>query len=165
MANLIYGKPGTALVFADSGGDAVITLASLATGGGRISAQLDRGAGAQPALYRWQFRWRANSSPTVAATNVVRVYLVPGDDGSYIAGGLGTSDAAVTPEAFLANTEFLGASEVTEASTSRDFVRQGFVWVRSRYVSVAVWNASGVSLHATASNNAFRLTPVPDEIQ
>jgi hypothetical protein len=165
VANLIYTNPGTALVFKDSGGDAVITLASLASGGGRLSAQYDRGAGAKPALYRWQLRWRANSAPTVAATNVVRLYLVPGDDGSYVAGGLGTADAAVTPEAFLANTEFLGAAEVTEASTSRDFVRQGYVWVRSRYVSVAVWNASGVALHATASNNEVRLTPVPDEIQ
>lgn len=165
MANQILAVPGTPITFEDSGGDIALTLASLANGAGRISAQWDRGAGAKPIEYRWQMRYRANAAPTVAATNVVRVYLECSDDGTFVAGGLGTADAAVSAEVLLTLGEFLGAVEITEASTTRDFVRQGNIWIRSRYVSVAVWNATGVALHATAANNEFRLTPVPSEIQ
>ncbi len=165
MANLIYAKAETPRVFQDSGGDTVLTLANLASGGGRISAQWDRGATALPSLYRWQMRFRSNAAPTVASSNVVRVYLVTGDDGSFISGGLPTTDQAVSNETLLNLAEFLGSVEITEASTSRDFVRQGHVWIRARYVSVAIWNATGQALHATSSNNSFRLTPVSDEVQ
>ena len=159
----IYVNPGAAKTWKDSAGDFVMTMASLATAGGRIGAQWDRGAGAQPALYRWQFRWRANTAPTVG--NLVRLYLAIGDDGTYISNGLGTADAAVASEALCGNCLPIDSVEVTEAVTTRDFVKAGLIWIRSRYVSPIVFNASGVSFHATSTNQEFRLTAVPDQIQ
>lgn len=165
MPNAIYNKPGTATTFQDSGADVALTLASLATGAGRLSTEWDRGAGAQPGLYRVQLRFQSNASPTVSPLNMARLYLVTRDDATYRSGGLGATDAAVSSETLLALADLIGGVEITEASTSRAFVRAWHVAVFSRWVSVAVWNATGQSFHATAANNEVRFTPVPWEIQ
>lgn len=163
MPNLIYAAPGTSIVFAASGGDAVITLASLADAAGRISAQFDRGSGSKPAIYRWQARTRANVSPVVGV--VARIYLALGDDGSFVMGDWSTADQAVSVETLLLNAQFLGSVAADIANTTQDFVASGLVEIRSRYIQVAWWNAMGQALSSTAGNHEFRLTPYSDEIQ
>jgi hypothetical protein len=165
MPNKVYYAPETAFTFADSGGDAVITLASLASGGGRLSASFDRGTGSKPGRHRWELNYRANAAPTVSSVNVVRLYLLTSVDNTKWTSGLSPADGALTPETLAGNSDFLGAAEITEASTSRDFNRAGFVNIMARYVAIVVWNACGQALHATAANNYVKFTPVPDEIQ
>lgn len=163
MGQKIYTDPETAITFATSGGTVTITLTSLANAAGRLSAQWDRGAGAQPAWYRWQARFRANVAPAIGA--ILAVYLVTGDDGTYLDGDFGTADAAISALTDLANARMLGVVVADAASTTKDFVASGLCLIRSRYVSVAVWNALGQALNATAGDHEVRLTPVPDEIQ
>lgn len=165
MPNAIYNTPGTPTTFQDSGADVTLTLASLASGAGRLSAEWDRGAGAQPSLYLVQLRYRANAAPTVSPTNMVRLYLATRHGGTYRSGGLGAVDAAVSSETLFALCEFVGGVEIIEASTTRDHVRTWPVWIAARWVSVGTWNATGQALHATAANNEVRFTPVPWEIQ
>jgi hypothetical protein len=163
VANKILTAFGTVNKWQDSGADSTMTLASLANAGGRIGAQKDWGAGSVEGWYKVRVRFRANATPTVG--NVARIYLVTAQDSSYRIGGLGTADAAVTTEALLANTIFLGVVEIDEASTSKDFVGEFLVFLKSRYVSPVFWNATGVTIHATASNNAIDIWPVADEVQ
>lgn len=163
MSNLIYALPGTPRIFAPSGGDTTFTPTSVANAAGRVSARWDRGTGAQPSIYRWQARARANVAPTVG--NVVRVYLVLGEDGTFAPGALGTADAGITTEDDLLNAQLIGNMVADAASTTRDFVAHGIVEIRSRYVQAAWWNALGQALHATGTNHEFVLTPYSDQIQ
>lgn len=163
MANKILVNTGTVATWAASGGTHVLTATSLANGAGRLGDQRDMGSGVVSRWYEWQFRWRAGAAPTVG--NVVRVYLATGRDGTYVSGALGTTDAAVSAEDLLRNCDFLGAVEVDEASTSKDFVRRGLLYLRSRYVSPVIWNASGVAFSATAAHMEFALWPSDDELQ
>lgn len=165
MSREIYALPLTSQLWTNAGGgsDLAITLASLSTGAGRIGAQWDRGTGAQPGRYRWQFRCRTNSAPTVG--NTLRIYLAVGDDGTYISNGLGTADAAISSEALCSNCQYVDSIEVSENVTTRDFTKRGFIWIYDRYVSPIIFNAFGVSLSSTGTNMEFRLTPYPDQIQ
>ncbi|HEV8362561.1 MAG TPA: hypothetical protein VGQ52_03505 [Gemmatimonadaceae bacterium] len=163
MANKILTAFGNLTNWQDSGASLTMTLASLANNTGRIGAQKDFGAGSIEGKYKVRVRFRANAAPTVG--NVVRVYLVTAQDANFRAGGFGTTDASITAEARLANTTFVGAVEIDEASTTKDFVAEFQVWLNSRFVSPAIWNASGVALHATASNNEVAIWPVADEVQ
>lgn len=163
MPSKIYAAPETAVTFATSGGTVTMTLTSLGNGAGRLSAQHDRGSGSKPSWYRWQARFRCNVSPSIGTA--IYIYLVTGDDGSYVDGDFGTADAAVSALTDLSNARILGVVVCDAASTTKDFVASGLCWLRSRYVSVAVWNASGQALNGTAADHEVRLTPVPDESQ
>jgi hypothetical protein len=114
-------------------------------------------------MYRWQARTRANVNPAIGA--LLYVFLVTGDDGTYVDGDFGTADAAVSALTDLANAKQIGVVVADAASTTKDFVASGLVMIRSRYVSVAWWNALGQALNGTAGDHEFRLTPYPDEIQ
>lgn len=163
MANKVYANPETAIEAEGSGGTITLTLASLANGAGRISGQHDRGSGAKPTIYRWQGRFRANVNPAVGA--VVRLYLVTADDGTYVDGDFGTADAAVSSENDFLNALQLGVAIADAASTTKDFVASGLVEIRSRYISLGVWNALGQALNGTSGDHEVRLTPYGDEIQ
>lgn len=163
MANKILTAFGNLVNWQDSGASLTMTLASLANNAGRIGAQKDWGAGSVEGKYKIRVRFRANSTPTIG--NVVRVYLVTAQDANFRAGGFGTADAAIAAEARLANATFVGAVEIDEASTTKDFVAEFQVLLNARFVSPAIWNSSGVALHATASNNEIAMWPVADEVQ
>jgi hypothetical protein len=164
MANNIYANPGTPITFQSSGGSAVLTPTSVAAGAGRISAQFDRGAGAQPALYRWRAFTKWLASPAVG--DQLRLYLVTSDGTNQDGNGLGTADAAVASEAELsANCQQFG-SVIAGAAASQTEAQSGFVEIRERYISVAIWDGSATkALTATATDTAISLTPWPDQIQ
>ncbi len=163
MANKILTAFGSLTNWQDSGASLTMSLASLANNLGRLGAQKDFGAASIEGKYKIRVRFRANATPTVG--NVVRVYLVTAQDANFRAGGFGTVDASIPAEARLANATFVGAVEIDEASTTKDFVGEFQVVLNSRFVSPAIWNASGVALHATASNNEVAIWPVADEVQ
>lgn len=162
MANKIYNAPETAVTFKDSGGDVVITLASLGAGAGRVSAQYDRGAGSKPALYKWRGVFQFDSAPAVG--ELVELYLF-GGDGTVVDGTLGTSDAAMTTDK-RRNGKLIGVVVVDTTSATTDIVGSGVCEIFDRYVSLGVWNGSaGDTLEATANACYVVLTPIPPEIQ
>lgn len=163
MPNKIQVAAGTALIWAPSGGTYALAMTSLANGAGYYGDRADLGAGVTERLWEWQFRYRTAAVPAIG--EVVRVYLATGRDGTYQAGALGTTTAALSSEDLLRNVDPLGAVEVDQASTTKDFVRRGILYLRARYLVPAIWNACGQAFSGTAAELEFRLTPVSDEIQ
>ena len=60
----VYETPGSTVAFRGSGGTITLTPQNEGTAKGRISNQWDRGAGSQPARYRWRMktRWAATAA-------------------------------------------------------------------------------------------------------
>lgn len=163
--NKIYYAPGTSSKFVSSGGDVVLTLTSVGNGAGRVSAQLDRGAGAQPGLYQIQAVLKAAAALAVGAQ--AEVYLLQTHVSADVPGNLGTSDAAVSAADKRRN---LGAPVVVlNADSTSDGELQisnsNVVEIYGRYVSIMVWNALGQALHGTGTNSYVRITPVPADVQ
>ena len=156
-------NPGTAISFKSSGGDAAFTPTSVAAGAGRISAVYDRGAGVLVAPCRWQGRFRSGTNPAVGG--VVRVYFITGQDGTYQDGLFAAGDAAISSEDTLRNATMIGMIQADTASTTKDFVKSGLIYVYARYIRVAFWNATSQALSATAADMEFTLQPMPDEAQ
>lgn len=162
MANKIYTAPETPLVFKGSGGDAVITLANLGFGAGRISARYDRGTGSKPRLYKWRgvVQWEDNPVAGEAAE-----ILLAESDGTIVDGVVGVADAALTAGQ-RTNLGIMGIVRAQAATGSVDNVASSYVLISERYFSVGVWNASAAkNLKNTANVSYVILTPVPDEIQ
>lgn len=162
MANKIYRVLETSLTFKDSGGSAVITLQNLANGVGRVSAQYDRGAGSLAQDFFVIAVMEYASAPQL--TEVVEIYTFEGD-GTYVAGTLGTSDAALT-SAKKVNGNLVNLNIVDTTSTNTDVVSMGRCTITMRYFSVGVWNgSSGDNLRNTANTSSVIFIPVPPEIQ
>ena len=167
MANAIKLNEGTAKVFKASGGDAVFTFTSVASGAGRQSDLLDLGAAPRAKWYRWVLKTKFAASPTLGLP--IRPYLLEASSNAatYLDGGgvFGTSDAAVSSEAPVQYAgKSLGPCQVQVASTAAQ-VFSGKVRIFARYVAVVVWNASGAAASSTAGDHEFRLEPVYDEVQ
>ncbi len=164
MPNEILIKPSTAITFTDATGDVAITLANLGFGAGRVSAEYDKGSGAQEAWYHVHASVEFETAP--AAGELVEVYVFS-HDGTNIPGNVGAVNAAVS----VANKRFnIGVSPVVitaEAATADlAYKASGIVYCPMRYISVLVWNGSaGDNLQNTANVNKVVLTPLVDEVQ
>ena len=161
MANKIYVAPETALVFKDSGGDAVITLQNLATTVGRISARYDRGAGSHARLYKWRAKMPFETAPVVG--EYVSLFIAE-SDGTDADGLVGVSDAALTA-AQATNLQFIGIVKVQTTGADTAFTASGYCLISERYFSVGVINNTADNLQNDANTATVTLTPVPDEIQ
>lgn len=164
MSNNIYLADGTAKVFKASGGDALWTPTSLANGAGRLSDQLDLGASPRPKIYRWVLRTKL-ASPTVGF--LLRPYLVRASTAAitYQDGILGVADAAIASEVITQSAaQLLGPCPIQTNGTAFQ-VWSGEVKILCRYVSLMLWNASGVALSATAGDHEFLLEPKNDQVQ
>jgi hypothetical protein len=161
---------GTAKTFRSSGGDAGITLTSLANGNGTTtgavqSATLDLG------LY-WAQRWRMDTifdfttAPT--ANNTVNIY------GSFQNGnGAGLGNTTGTQAAYTGYSndigvavnqlEYLGA-HVCSAVTTLQSCQAGVFSPKGRYLNIVVDNRSGAALGATAGNLLIRVTPLEEGV-
>ena len=157
MANKIYRAVETALTIKDSGGDAAITLASLASGAGRSSGQLDRGANSKPAWFRWEAQFKTGSSVTIGLG--VRLYLYTGET---MVADL-TTDAARSAETLFNNFQLLGQI-LASSNAVGPFAASGLIEL-GRYVVVGFWNASGQTFTNTNGDNMITLTPIPPEVQ
>ncbi len=158
----IYETPGATVAFRGSGGTITLTLQNESAARGRISDSWDRGAGSQPACYKWRMktRWAA----TAVSGEALRIYLVT-SDGTNPDGTLSGSDATLTSETPLSNNcQFLGA--VLSAGVDQAEVSSGVCLIHDRHVQVAVWNASATkALTNTEADHVFTLVPIPDDIQ
>lgn len=165
--------PGTAKTIKNSGGDAAITLASLANGNGtstgaRQAATLDLGA-------NWDALWRLDCDFELAATptagNVVNLYAswsnttgagkgnTSGSDGSYT-GYSNNIDAATK------HLEFLGAHVCTAQATSTvQKSNVGLIRPKGRYLNLVVDNRSGAAFHSSDTNQVITLTPLVESIE
>ena len=160
-----YFAPETAVVFKGSGGDVTLTFASAADQSLSVSDQHDRGTGSKPGLYRVFARNQINASGTVGRQ--IRYYIVGATDATDIPGRLGTTDTEIASAAD--RTRNLSAPALTvicdSTSTSDGFIASGLVFISTRYISIAVFNDTGVALHATESSHYFAIQPIPAEQQ
>jgi len=172
LPDFIKISSGTALTIRNSGGDAAITLASLANGngtsaGGRQSATLDLGA-------NWAQRWRIDTDFELAATptagNAINLFASFSDTTGAGRGNTSGSDAAYSGyssniDASTRQLELIGAHVVTNQATST--VQKAFAGIffpKGRYLNLVVDNRSGAAFHSTNTNQLITLTPLEESI-
>lgn len=161
MPTSILVKYGTITLWAASGGDALLTLTSLANGAGRIGAQVDLGA-TRAGRYRFQIECRFGTAPT--AGNAVELYLATSDDNTFREGNLGSTDAAVSDGDLRGQLTFVGILAVDNQNTAAQ-IRTFEIECGARYISPVVWNAAGQAFSSTASHHNVRMWPVITEAQ
>ena len=162
---------GTAKVIRNSGGDAAITLASLANAAGRQSVKLDLGA-TRAALYRVKATFEIAATPT--AGNSIDLYWAPSTSGT--AGTDNPANVTGTDAAYAGYSSnltaaikqlvFIGSFVCTAQATSTvQAAIVGSFNPQLRYGSLVVVNNSGAALHSTETNQAITLVPVEDVIE
>lgn len=156
---------GTLKTIKASGGDAAITMTSVANGAARQSVLLDLGA-----TYAQLWALQATIEPTSAPTagNTVDFYISPSDSatpGSLTCGNASGTDAAYTGIATLATSlkllQFVGSLVVT-ADNSAQTGHVGTFRPVSRYLNLIVVNNMGVAWVANSTNAKFVLRPLED---
>lgn len=163
MANLIYMQPETTLEWRNTGGDAVLTLTSLAASAGRQGAMHDFGATtARSRVYHWRFFCQFATTPVVG--ECVYIYAKTGD-GTHFDNDDGTGDAAVSAEDKLKNLDLIGVLVVDEAAADTEMCCSGTIEIDAREFAPVIWNDTADAFTATASEHGFDLVPVPDEVQ
>ena len=161
MANEILQKYGTALTWTSSGGDAAITLTSLANASARQGASLDLGA-TRARKYEVWVQIDPNVAPTDGAT--IDFYFMGSSDNALWAGDdTAPSDAAYTTTDLLRNMIHVGAL-ICDNTTSLQ-VQRFIVEDLPRYVAPVVFNNCGQALTATGTDQIIKLYPIKDEIQ
>lgn len=147
---------GTPIVFSDSGGDVVITLANLLAAAARISARYDQGAGAT--AIDWEMRATFQMDTAGVIGDAIRVY-VSTSDGTNPDGEEGVADAAATV-AKLTNMHPGVTMVVDTVTPTVDITASCHVIITSRYFSIVVENATADSLENTAEVNQIVMTPL-----
>ncbi len=164
---------GTAKVIRNSGGDAAITLASLANGngtstGGRQSASLDLGA-TRARRYRLECNFELAATPT--AGNAINLFGSWNSSTGAGEGNTSGSDAAYTGysnniDAATKQLEFLGSHICTaQATTTQQRSIVGVIFPKGRYLNLVVDNRSGAAFHSTDTNQFITLTPIEETIE
>lgn len=162
---------GTAKVFAASGGDAAITLTSLANGSGRQSVKLDLGA-TRAAQYRVKAAFEIAATPTAGAT--IDLYWAPSTSGT--AGTDNPANVTGADAAYAGYSSNLTASIkqlvyigsfvcTTQATSTVQAAIVGSFNPQLRYGSLVVVNNSGAALHSSATNMNVTIIPVEDTVE
>lgn len=176
LPDVFRTQTGTAKVIKNSGGDAAITLASLANGNGtstgaRQCVKLDLGASRAP-FYRVKASFEIAATPTAGAT--IDLYWAPSESataGTDNPGNVSGTDAAYTGysnniSASVKHLLYIGSFICTaQATTTVQYGEVGRFSPPSRYGSLVVYNASGAALHSTDTNQAISLIPIEDTIE
>lgn len=161
--SLVYRNLGTPITFKDSDATYTLTLNNLAHGAGRVSDQVDRGAGSKPVTYQWKAVICWETAGVVGER--VEIYIIEGDgtdqDGAIAAGDAAWSDANIKP-----NMKLIGINTTQATTGDAKNVASGICSIWGRYFAVAVWSNSAAS-HFQNDNDAsyITLTPMPDAIQ
>lgn len=161
-------QPGTAKTIKNSGGDAAITLASLANGSMRQAVTLDLGA-------NWAQRWRIDTDFELAATPTAgnAIDLFASFSNATGAGAANTSGTDAAYAGYSSNAsasskqlEFIGAHICTSQATATvQKARPGVFMPKGRYMNLVVDNESGAAFHSTDTNQVITLTPLDEVIQ
>ena len=167
MANLIYQNAGTALTWADSGGDYALTFKGLAAGSGRQGATHDFGVGAVAFRFAWQCMVHFDTATAPVVGELVDIYLKTSPDGTNWDNDDGEGDIAVSSVNKLNNLTYLGTIQVDEAAADVPMQASGIVEIAAKEVAPVIWNATADTLDDDASptDSTFILTPYPLEIQ
>lgn len=163
-ASKILVVPGTALTFADAaqtptGG--TFTLTGLATGAGQYSARYDKGVGAKSSWWGW--RCHAQLTGTNVVGDVIEWYVSTSDGGN-AQGQLGTTAAALTTDK-RKNLTLIGVLVVDQTTTNTTMTASGYVEIKERYFSMAVWNATSLNFTSSTSVHGCTMTPLDLEVQ
>ncbi len=169
MANKIYVNQEAAVTFGTNTDTVTCTIKNLAAGAGRVSAQLDRGAGARAEEFEWRAKFTFATTPVVG--EAIDLYLSP-SDGSIQDGDLGTSDADVdgvlgkgAVADVVKNLYYLGSVVVQKADATQSMKAGGRCRIASRYVSLVVHNNTADALGTVDADQQVRLIPSPAEMQ
>jgi hypothetical protein len=111
-----------------------------------------------------RFVWQMETAGVVGET--VEVYLSSwSEDGTYSDGGLSSTGTTLTSDMRrnLGNPALIGIIDKT--ATATNIIASGLVFVPTRYISAAVWDASADNLENTANASIVSLTPYPFEQQ
>jgi hypothetical protein len=162
-------NPGVPITFGDTGqtpaggGTLIVwTLSNRTSGTGRISARADLGAGAHAAL--WELRCRFSFTGTNVVGSALEVYLAT-SDGTNPDAEVGTADAALTADQRRALL-FVGLLPVYQtASNTTMTVSFRNLYLPQRYVSAAMWNATGLPTETSTTKHRCVLTPMTPEMQ
>lgn len=171
MANAVYQKLGTAVVFGSEVADDVDwSTENISTAAGRQSDQHDLGVltTARPLRYLVEFWAQFQATPTVG--NICRLYALSAETASaataHAQNDDGLSDAAVSAENKLRNLTYIGSIVVDEAAANIEMVMPPtIIELPRRYVQLVLWNAAGSAITNDAAETKARLTPLYDEIQ
>lgn len=154
-----------------SGGDAAISLASVANSAARQGVKLDFGSSrARRYLVRGSFELAA--TPTAGA--VIELYM--GWSNNATAGtdnpaGLSGTDAAYTGQssnldASARQLAYLGDFVVSAlATTTVQDIILGIIEVPTQWGCPVVYNKSGAAFHSTNTNQAIRFIPILDVLE
>lgn len=139
-----------------------ITLASLANNAGRVSAIIDNTTTRAPMAMVFVKVTTGAVAPNVGTP--IRVYLIrhSNDTTDLSDNGLGSADAALTVEPTAG--EVLGAIIVTTA-TNATYIKTFLAYDLPPDYNIAVWNAIGQALNATAGNFEVQVLPITMEAQ
>jgi len=160
MANDVFVYNATTKVWKSSGGDAAFTGTSLANAAGRTGGVLDMGA-LRSGRYRIQVILKMTSAPT--AGTPIEVNLVRSDDNTTRDANLGSADAAVSDTDVRAQCLYVGTMALDNVTTQQ--VASFEIETGARYLSIFLWNASGVALSATATDHSINITPIVTQVQ
>lgn len=165
-----YGKVEnqTVKTFKSSGGDAAISLASVANAAARQSAKLDLGA-TRAGSYKVRANFELAATPTAGYT--IDLYWAPSESGTAGTdnpGNVSGTDAAYSGYSSnltdsLKQLQFIGSFICTAQATTT--VQSGFVGrfsPASRYGSLVVVNNSGAAFHSTNTNQEITFSPIRD---
>ncbi len=162
--NLILRDLGSRISFEPTGGTVVLTLTSLAAGAGRISAQLDRGAGDIRDRYAGALRTQFATVPV--APEIIRMYLIEGWD--FRTGGIkeggdlpGTDSAIADEDRFIAGGILIGRLIVPPSpAADTEYISLPFDFQTiARYIQLGVWNGTVDALTATAGEHEIAMYP------
>jgi len=158
--NAVYQKPGTAIVFTETGGSATFTPRNVANGAGRVSTKYDRGSGALPMRFKMEATFKAQAACTIGLP--ARIYAYSFQNGAAAADYV--ADAAVSAETQFANFQLIG-SVYASSSAVGPFFGSWDVVLLGQYIVVGMWNASGQALTNVNGDNKITLTPIFEDIQ
>jgi hypothetical protein len=175
MTSQILYQVGATKKWLSSGGDGVITYSSIANNAGRQGDRIDLGAilasgsAARAAWYRWYVTTKCQATGLVLGNTLDLYFGGWNDDGGITqpdAGGfLGASDAAMGLQASQYNLKFTGSVVVDSTTGATVLSRSGLVFLPYRYVAPVLWNASGATSSATASDTQIWLTQILPQAQ
>lgn len=163
MVNKIYVLPETAIVWAVSGGNHVLTLSGLAAAAVRVGDRHDFGVAARSRLFEWFALIDGFDTAPVVAEGVD--FYGASSNGTIVDGGVGAVDAPAAVTDLPNLRQFLGTATVQTIVAADDLETSGVLEISSRFWSPVIHNNTVDALLGTADAHQFILIPVPDEIQ
>ena len=159
----IYLARDTAVTFGSNTDTVLWTPKNVANGAGRISNEWDRGAGALPAWYAWQFKTKFQAALALGVE--CQLWLAFSRNGTLWDGNFTDGDAAWSTGDKRNNLTRLGTVIADSTSSGEVQVASGVIFIPFRYVMAALWNAAGQSLTNTDADHQLAFEPLAWDIQ